>query len=148
MAAPLPPAHPLVVGLGVGLGDASITAAVKRKTVPQPVPPPPEIKADDAASFGVTTGAAQVVLLSGYAGGRVPGPPPSTDWWRVLFTDASLSAWVLICEDDIKLAQRVEDPSAAIGLRDYLWVASEAPLGRGSASRAPSSIFLTGAFTR
>jgi hypothetical protein len=68
--------------------------------------------------------------------------------WRVMYTDAACSKWLLVLEDAIVTAKQMPDRSSAYGYRDVLWVRAETPVGYGKGRQSNLSRFLTGTFTR
>jgi hypothetical protein len=97
--------------------------------------------------FGVAAASDRVRLFAGYLGGSFAEGNPAVNW-QVLFLDASLSTWLVVRSDDIIYSDRVKDRTAAAGLRDYLWLRSDADIARGDHSDSPDALFLRGDFTR
>ena len=85
-------------------------------------------------------------LVSGYLGGcrHESSRPPV----QVLFVDSSLSRWLLIPIKDIAVFSRVEDHSAAFGLRDVLWLKPDTRVVEGDEADAVDQSYLNGPFIR
>lgn len=67
--------------------------------------------------------------------------------WRVLYLDTKLSSWLLVEEEAILFHDRMHDRTAAYGMRDVIWLNSEATVGRGIGPQAGEARFLRGSFT-
>lgn len=154
------PAHPLVVGLTASAEmntgalaasslaqsatdvEASITQAVTA------APQGPQTQGPSNAQleqFSVSS-ETPFTIVAGYLGGGVAehGAPAR----QVLFLDAQLSKWLLVPIEEISLFNRVRDDSAAFGLRDILWLRSDARVVPGDSSDSVKQSYLSGPFTR
>jgi hypothetical protein len=119
--------------------------------------------AQAAGSHAASTHPTELVTFAGYLGERVsypdtghdgvyPGlrgvPINVTDPWRILYLDSRLSSWIVVKEHDVVFADRAKDETAALGLRDVIWVRSHAVICRGGGLEPLQQLFLRGQFTR
>jgi hypothetical protein len=152
------PAHPLVAGLAVNSPDdlaSAITIANRLANAPaRRVFDASEFSEAAVDAFGTGALSPDVVIFGGYLGGRVDdhqsgvAAAVGNDYWKVLFLSATVSEWLLVPRNQILLHDRVEDDKAAYGLRDLLWVRSDAQVGHGDRSMSAAALFLNGGFTR
>lgn len=133
--------HPLVAGLWEGI----VNRPGPQWSLDADVAPRP-VDAGTVGTFGVAAGSEQVRVFVGLLGGRVKRD--NNELWRVLFYDSNLSDWLLVLENDVVYARRVNDRTAPEGLRDYVWVKADGKVAHGNANRSPEALFLSGDFIR
>ena len=161
--------HPLVVGLAEKLGTAGMKTAIKRATTaagrpgaigplggaaaravnPQ-VRPPRFLAPFELADFGAAPASGnRFRSFAGYLGGSVADPLGSSTFrWQLLFIDTNLHSWLIVRTTDILYFDRVQDDTAAGGLRDYVWVGEDALIGRGDPANSAAAVVRSGAFSR
>jgi len=155
MAKELEP-HPLVVGLAEKLADPKVKTAIKTAKAAvaaalDGAPAPPGPTAKDLEDFGAAPNRVDLIKsFAGYLGGSVKDPiDPKADYrWQLLFLDMNLSSWLIFRSKDIVYFDRVRDESAAGGVRDHLWVGSDALVGRGDTASSAAAIVRGGSFSR
>jgi hypothetical protein len=122
-----------------GLRD-EIKAGAPPGTLPAVVWPDP----DELDNFSTSADRRPFSLVAGYLGGceERDGRPPS----QILFLEANLATWLLVPLKDIAVHNRVEDDSAAFGVRDVLWLKPNARVVRGDETDSVASSYLNGPF--
>jgi hypothetical protein len=163
-----PEPHPLVVGLASKLGSQNVKDAIEKAikaaraadpedavgygaapAVNPLVRPKRFLAASDLGDFGVAPGAKLFRSFPGYLGGSVDDPlRRDSSKWQVLFLDVNLQQWLIVKSEDILYFDRVQDPTAACGLRDFVWVPEDALIGRGGPANDPDAVVRSGAFSR
>jgi hypothetical protein len=145
-------AHPLVVGLAMGLSDSAVQSAItamQTGATPSFAGPTgaPELAPGAVRDFGTQVNSPELRTLSGYLGGEVPDPGGGPAW-QIMFVDSSLAGWLIVRTNEILYSNRVKDHTAAGGERDYIWLTVDTMVGRGDSSSSAQAVFLSGAFTR
>jgi hypothetical protein len=102
------------------------------------------IDGGDVKDFGAAQGSVELRSFTGYLGGRWTR---GTKEWQLLFVDSNLRDWIMMRADQIVYWQRVDDNKAACGKRDYIWLQTDAQVGRGSTLTYPEALFINGGFT-
>jgi len=122
---------------GVGIADPTLMAGASGRGV------------DFVDTFVADPDRPELMRMGGYLADRVtdPGNPAGTPW-QVIYADEALETYVLVRSVDIQFHDRVDDKTAAFGLRDVLWVLADAPLLRGERTESVVSRIAGGAFTR
>jgi hypothetical protein len=110
---------------------------------------PEGIGAEDYDALGAARGGSPYILIAGYLGGCVNDPgDDASSVMQILYLDEALSAWLLVPLDDVEIFSRVEDRSAAFGLRDVLWLKSDIRVVRGDTADSVQRAYLNGPFVR
>jgi hypothetical protein len=155
--------HPLVLGVaGRMFGNLNVLQAhhVARQALLARYQPNAGVVAPAVAPGAAGRGAnfvdafvadrdrAELVIMAGYLADQVPDPNnPAAPPWQVMYGDEALERYVLVRFPDIQFHDRVDDRSAAFGVRDVLWVLGDAPLLRGERTESVVSRITNGAFT-
>jgi hypothetical protein len=87
----------------------------------------------------------QLVKFAGYLADFIKGDGFD---WQVLFLDDVAETYLLIRREDIKFHDRVDDKTAAFGLRDVLWVLGEGLVVSGGRLDSVPGRFTTGSYMR
>src|SRR4051812_28540069 len=124
------PIHPLIAGLASAglekaLGNAQASLVAARDTARLTTGPDFDLSDPDIDKFGIAPQSPQLVVFAGYLGGRQRNTTTTGPEWQVMFLDMTGSTWMIVPFDKILLHSRVEDDSAAYGLRDMIWVNSD-----------------------
>jgi hypothetical protein len=106
----------------------------------------PGAQALDTFSGGV--GSPHYRLVAGYLGGCIAETPGKARDRQILYLDTRLTTWLQVLLSDVALFNRVKDSSAALGLRDILWLQPDARVVRGDDSDSVQQSYLSGPFIR
>lgn len=158
--------HPLVLSVAMKLADTSgddlrnaakkLLDAVARGKGSKPSDPETLAAAttsDDefaeqknavATAFANQATSPTLSLFAGYLG----GPVTHDGDWQLLYLDSRLCDWMLVPDEDIVVAEQLDDDNAPGGTRDVLWIKSTANVITGTGARSNDGRFLVGSLTR
>jgi hypothetical protein len=150
------PVHPLIAGLAASLDEDVKLAleagvrnaeggAVTAREAAGSMGSGTTVKREVIDRFGTESQSPKLIVLGGYLGGQAKNKADVR--WQVIFTNASASRWLVVPVEAIKLHSRIEDRTAAYGLRDLIWVGADTPVGSGDTSSSVQSLFLSGGLT-
>jgi hypothetical protein len=140
-------AHPLVKGLGLpGQTEEPAPPLTRRGTDLQERLEKLPLISDDAASKIGRRGPRERVRMEGYLAGRFQASEDS--WWLLLYLDDAANSYALLPEDGLLNWIRQPDRTAAYGLRDIVWLESDARILEGDYMQPISGRFTVGNFTR
>jgi hypothetical protein len=141
----------LALAAALRAGDRRVSAAVRGfVSDPAGAAQDPAIANPLADQLANDANVGKLQLFAGFLGGTVKqDTDPTHKEWQLLYLDPKLFGWLLVDVAALLVANNVEDPRAAFGSYDYIWLSADASVSQGEGALQANEIearFLRGDF--